>query len=137
MCLETQIREMAAIGYSRAGIGRALNISPAKIKLICDSLPGICWSAKSQLGRQVCRKSLEHAGGVTAQSRHEEDKYSFRGYEGTLQQLMERFNVEWTVQTVRRRLIEGMSLESAFFSGRTKIRSWYRETVSQATLTRP
>jgi hypothetical protein len=115
MCLETEIRTLNAKGYSRKEIGRALNIPISKVTLMCESL--------SVPTRRKINKSPSR--------RPHQERHALRGVEGTLEDLMKHFCVEWKTETVRRRLREGKSLEDAFFTGRPKIRSWYRETLNE------
>lgn len=115
MCLETEIRNFIAKGYSRKEIGRALNIPISKVTLMCEflSVP-----ARREINRSPSR-------------RPQQERHTLRGVEGTLVDLMKHFSVEWKTETVRRRIRDGKSLEDAFFTGRPKIRSWYRETLSE------
>jgi hypothetical protein len=121
MSLELEIRAMHAKGYNRTQISRALGIPYYKLKAIYDDLSDLIWAETKRIAPRP--KS--------------EDQYTLRGVTATLQELMKRFNVEWTPYTVRRRLREGMSLEDAFFSGRPKIRSWYREMVGPGVSEQP
>jgi hypothetical protein len=119
MSLDAEIRSLHDKGYSRTEIGRALNIPFNKIKLMCEFMEDLTWP--------------ETNPGMTRRQAHA--RHTLRGIEGTLEELMMHFGVEWKTETVRRRLNNGKSLEEAFFTGRPKIRSWYRESFEAKAAT--
>lgn len=172
MSLEAEIRALHAKGYSRTEIGRALNIPFNKIKLMCEFMGDLTWPAanpgmtRRQAHERHTLRDIEgtlqelitHFGiewtattvsrrlreGMAIEDaffngrlRQPQDRMIFRGIEGTLEELMMHFGVEWKTETVRRRLNEGKSLEEALFTGRPKIRSWYRESFGSEVAATP
>lgn len=137
MCLETQIRALAAEGKTRKQAAMVLGISSGKMKLISDSIAGLTWQrAKYTRVRRSNTVGQESSVGMaTRRARAPQSKieprpeiFLLNGIEGTLIELMLHFKVMWTIATVRKRLATGMTLENAFTSGRPKIRDWAKSS---------
>lgn len=132
MCLETQIKELAAKGLSRKQAGIALGLSASKMKLVSDCIPGLIWQRAKGSGTPK-NKGIGHdsvIGGHIRKKRpcsgtaSRQERYKLDDVEGTLLQLMVHFKVMWTTKTVRKRLASGKSLREAFAGDRPKVRDW-------------
>lgn len=132
MCLETQIRALAAQGHSRKQAALTLGIPVGKMKLICDSITGLTWQRDQNI-RVRRQTGVGHDSAIGENTRRAKDQrnlsvrqetFSLKGIEGTLIELMTHYKVMWTIGTVRKRLATGMTLEEAFASGRPKVRDW-------------
>lgn len=131
MCLETQIRALAAEGKSRKEAALILGISAGKMRMISESMTGLSWQRAqyTRVRRGVGQDAAvgEHARRARVQ-RHIPDRrqeaFNLNGIDGTLIELMVHFKVMWTIGTIRKRLAQGMTLEEAFSSGRPKVRDW-------------
>ena len=137
MCLETQIRALAAEGQTRKQAAATLGISIGKMKLISDSITGLTWQrAKYTWARRQAFVGHDSAVGENTrrgrgQRNHpgaRQETFSLKGVEGSLIELMAHFKVMWTIGTVRKRLSSGMTLEEAFSKGRPKVRDFSKCT---------
>ena len=131
MCLEAQIRALAAEGKSRKQAALILGLSTGKMQMISDSLTGLSWQrANYTNGRRLVGQDAavgEHARRTRVQRNtpgRRQETFILNGIEGTLIDLMVHFKVMWTIGTVRKRLAKGMPLDEAFSSGRPKLRDW-------------
>lgn len=132
-CFETQVREMAAKGKTRKEAAQEFGLSDSRLKLICQAMGGVKWQRAE--ADPESRRSGIGAGSRIGHRVHEvrvarplqksrEQIYKHKGFEGSLVELMVKFKVTWSQDTVRKRLKAGMTLEDAFFSGRPKVRDW-------------
>lgn len=132
MCLETQIRKLAAQGCTRKQAAQSLGLSDSKMKMICDTLQDLEWMRANQsvAKRQsmgcdpAVAERMRRARAARKTPKARPDKYRLDDKEGSLIELMVHFKVMWTVGTVLKRLDSGMSLDEAFSSGRPKQRDW-------------
>jgi hypothetical protein len=121
----TLIRDLAARGHSRASVRDQLGYSRERFALTLEYLGPVNWPTpgRSLGNRQAmdARKGVRPAAGLRALEnaraiRKEQASHTVRGYRGTINELVAYFKLSLNPQTVRRRMAEGQSLETALFT---------------------
>lgn len=117
---EAFIRDAAKLGWSRTEVCNVLEISWSKLVAMLELMPGIQWvpgnlslsrKLSNERRRGVYTPKLRASLNSAKAKRREAALYEVNGVRGTIKELAERSTV--SASTVRRRMSEGESLESA------------------------
>ncbi|WFS20579.1 hypothetical protein P9K38_09680 [Pseudomonas sp. 905_Psudmo1] len=126
-CIEQQIRDLAAAGYSRRHVMELLGFSRCSFEAALAVMAPIEWPAPGQsmaskLANEMRRghftKGMARAQAMAACARRDKQAKTVRGVTGNLEDLIAAFGLKIHPNTFRNRVARGMDLESALFTPR-------------------
>ena len=119
------IRDYAARGLSQRETMQALGWGEIKFKHMLSLLDGVEWAPRHEtVNRKLWRDSLKGMSTPAQASNSAKARAALksktaktvRGFTGSVQEVIDHFDIPTSVSCVRRRLAAGMSLEDAFFT---------------------
>lgn len=128
MSIEQNIRQLAAQGYSRQHAMELLGFTRYSFETALELIGPIEWpgngasvAAKAANAQRRGRftKGMAKSQAMAAEAKRAIHAKTVRGVTGSIEELIEAFSLSIHPTTVRRRIAEGMDVETALFTPRS------------------
>lgn len=125
--IEQQIRDLAAAGYSRRHTMELLGYTRFSFDTVLELIGPVEWPGHNQsisaklafeMRRGRFTRGMAKAQALAAIAKREKYAKTVRGVTGSIEDLIEAFNLSICANTVRHRVKSGMDLETALFTPR-------------------